>query len=1066
MSLRDKIEKAKSQENSLSQKITAAKEDVKPPQLAQPVEVEKAKPSSLAQEIKTELANIVDPQKLEDAEDNILQRTSAGMEVSTGALEETAQRIKDKEEGLNLFKVLAAPTGQGYVALGSAFVTKILESKFGENLIAGLTGEKEIEGPVKYTPAALMHELGKKVPTSETVLKAAGMPGTVDLPLKVKYGPMIGQALEGVEKTTGIPMSKLPDRFVLGTFIDYLLLAGAGRVLSRMAASDTLKANPKRIREVIEEWQKASPELLNFMEREIAKQEQTVVKSAAKTGRGATKTELEKIKTQLADTLWEGLPADSGDVVVGSTRFRHTGGAWQTLKPASDMEKLKVAKQAVDESRAITAATENAAKAAIEAKVEMPPLGEADVANAKAGITQWLSSPRYAVPELYDLHMEKISTMSTIKAKYWKLLDRYKDIQNSPARTELIGKILDGVANHPEIEKSWMNLSTHEAEALQVFRQSWDELADMLYDVTAEASLKPGNRISTYLTHIVKKDMAQNKVIPPDRLQKMVDTGQRYLKKRTGTTEYSLNPFEAFEEYVNWASEKVADVAIKPRWEQTLATYDKSKASYGQWFWNNVHRISNYPAATKKAVTAVRDNIYRATLGWNLGASLVNRTQSFLFGSSRIGWGPFTRGIKLAQKAKDNTVEGQRLRNLIDTSGVFDDLSEMIVNKHFDKAASIGEKFSNQAMKWFSNSEKWNKSVVYLGAYEDTLSMINQVKGALGTFRGAEAKLQSLGVDWTRDAAEQAHKAAFKAVVDTQFDMSKSGQNYLASDPIRGLMTMYSSFPIKAAEYSLHTLKKASQKVLKDPWHFYQHPEVREATRFGINSAVLFTMLSAANVSPTSIVGPENLLPNVSPALKMVLRSWSTAQAVAENASSILSGQKSPAGLFDPNFQKDSYLSQKGKQTFMRDLSLVGLPGVFSAPGSAQAWKIFKFMRIVADNLDNKTGEWNIYDPKSGALKYKTSPLSVLKTLILPSQDEEHYFQQIKNDYNETRKQRNAGKIVQRMLMEGRLQEAAALAKEFGIRAKISRASRKRRKLTAEERRERMKRGKSRRKSK
>ena len=961
---------------------------------------------------------------------------------------------------MNLFKKLSTPTGQGYVTLGNVFVNKILGSKFGKNIIAGLKDEKRIEGPVKYTPAALAHEIGKKVPTSETVLRAAGMPGTVDLPLKVKYGPMIGQALEGVEKTTGIPMDKLPDRFVLGAFIDYLLLAGSGKLLSKMAASDVVKASPERIREVVKEWQTASPELLNFMEREIALQEQAGAKLAQTGGKVASQAEAQQIKTKLADTLWENLPGDAGDVVAGSTRFRYTNGAWKALKPAGEMEKLKVAKKAIDDSKVIMGATESATKAAIEAKVELPALGESDIANAKAGITQWLSSPRYAVPELYELHSEKVAAMAAMKSKYWKILDPYKDIQKNPERTELLGKILDGVVNHPEIANSWTNLSKVEAEALGAFRQSWDELADMLYDITKQENLKPGNRILTYLTHIVKKDMMPNRVAVPDRLDKMVNTGARYLKKRKGNKEYTLNPFEAFEEYINWASEKMADAAIKPRWEQILGTYDKSKASYGQWFWNNVHRIHNYPIATKKAVTAVRDNIYKATLGWNLGASLVNRTQSFLFGSARIGWGPFTRGVKLAQVAKESTTEGKKLKNIIDVSGVFDDLSEMIVNKHFNQAASAGEKFSDEAMKWFSNSERWNKSVVYLGAYEDTLDMITKVKNSPGIFKATERKLSNLGIDLTRESTEQAHKLAYKAVVDTQLDMSRAGQNYFASDPIRGLMSMYSSFPIKAAEYSLQTLKKAGQKILKDPWHFYQHPEVREATRFAINSSLLYTLLAATGASPTSIVGPENFLPNMSPALKMVMRSWGTAQAVAENASAILAGQKSPQGLFDANFQKDSYLAQKGKNMFLRDLSMVGLPGVFSLPGSAQVWKIFKFMRIVSDNIDNKTGEWNVYDPTSGALKYKTSPMSVLKTLVLPSQNEEHYFQQIKNDYNETQRQKGAGRRVQALLVQGKLQEAAELAKRFGVRTRISTSTRKRRNLTAEQRRERMKRGK------
>ncbi len=1043
---------------SLASEIAAAKAQSETPAASTPAPTR----SKLGQELASAIPEILDPVKLDQAENNILQKAQAGLPVTPAELEQVGQRVQDKQHGVDLYKTMVTPTGEIYASLGEKFVSSILGTTFAKNAIAGLAGSKKVEGAAKYTPANAAARIGEQL-SSENLLKAFGMPGTVDLPPEVKYGPMIGQALEGVQKLTGIPIDKMPDRLVLGAFIDSCLIAGATRTLSRLAVNTALKSNPEQIMNVVHEWRNSQPELLNFMEREIARQEQAAVRSAVKSGAQATDTELAQIKDKLAQTLWDEKTVAPDEIVIGNAKFKNVEGKWVPIKQVGEMDTLKAAKQAIEDTKVIASESERAAKAAIEAHVKLPAPGEADLNQAGSfavGVSHWLSSPRYVVPELYDLHSEKVAAMAAMKAKYWKALAPYADIQSQPDRVELIGKILDGVANHPDIANTWTNLSTHEAEALQVFRQSWDEMGDMLYDITKSESLKPGNRILTYLTHIVRDHMTPNKVMVPDRLQQMVNTGEKFLKSRSGVEGFKLNPFEAFEEYTNWATEKMADAAIRPKWEQVLTSYDGAKASYGKWFWNNTHRISNMPVATKAAISAVRDNIYRATLGWNLSASLINRSQSFLFGSARIGYGPLVRGIKLAQEAKAATVEGQRLRDILNTSGIFDDMSEMIVNRQYNKSAGLMDRFAKQSMNWFSNSERWNKSVTYLGSYEDVLNMIQKVKAAPGKFPGTSAKLQHLKVDLSKDAVDQAHRVAYRAVMDTQLDMSKSGQNYLASNPLLGLMTMYSSFPIKAAEYAGHTLMGAAKKIIRDPWRFYQHAEVREATRFAINAGVLYTVLSAAGVAPSNIVGPENFLPNMSPALKTLMRSWSTAQAIAENTNMILTGQKGPAGLFDPNFQKDSYLTQKGRQMFLRDLSLIGVPGLISLPGSAQAWKVFKFMKIVSDNLDNKTGQWNVYDPQSGALKYKTSPLSVLKTLFLPSQDEEHYFAQIKEDFNKTQRQKNAGRTIQRMLLEGDMAGAAQMAQEFGIRPRLSRSERQLHTLTAEQRRERKNRGK------
>ena len=161
---------------------------------------------------------------------------------------------------------------------------------------------------------------------------------------------------------------------------------------------------------------------------------------------------------------------------------------------------------------------------------------------------------------------------------------------------------------------------------------------------------------------------------------------------------------------------------------------------------------------------------------------------------------------------------------------------------------------------------------------------------------------------------------------------------------------------------------------------------------------------------------------NISPPLKIMLRLIATMRG-----------------------DQDSYLRGGGKY-FMRDSAMV-----LGLPGAAQLWKVQKYVKIVHDNLDNKTGKWNIYDPRTGSLNYRASPASVLSVLFLHSLDEQEFFDKIKEDALDREKKRAANTFLTKELLEGR--DISKEAMEHGLRPRLSRSARQRRKYTAEERR-------------
>lgn len=1037
-SLADRIKQIQPKEPSLAERIAASKPE-------KPTLVERVKEASepiLAERVKEapeptreeHAEQIAQGAAIEAAEDKVWKLGSMGFEIPPDVLQTGFKRFKAKMAVTDWVKILMSPIADYYM------------------------------------------KLAEHVPLSADVLKALGMPSTVEeieiagkrmkVKPEYKYGPLLGSTLTALEKKFKLPFTQLPDRFILGAFIDTLLLKGGTKVLGRMSAQAALKtAKPEQLAQQVADWQKASPELVQFMEREIAKQELAAKKALGL--RKATPDEVTKVKKVISEQLYSDSAMAPDEVVLGKTKFKFVDNEWQAVKVSNELEQLQSAKQVIDDTKKMVRATDEATKTAIEANVKLPKPGNADLNPFEKGGVAWYhtwSSPRYVVPELYELHSQKVRLISKMKDKYLKPLKEFADIQETPERAELLAKILDGTHKYPDIRKTWTNLSVKEAQALKQFTESWGELADRLYDVTKDVALKPGNRMLTYLTHIVKNYMEPQKVAVPERLRKMVDLGKRYLKQRRGVKEYSLNPFEAFDEYLNWASEKLADTIIKPQWEEVIAHYGANQASYGKWFWNNLHRVEHTPKAIKDAVMAVRNGMYRATLGWNIAASLVNRTQFFVFGSARIGWGATQRGLRLRNLKHVDSAEGQRIRDILDTSGIYDDMSEFIKKEKFGEVIGplrkgvrkVVPKWARDPLHIFSESEKFNKETIYLGAYEDILNGIKKLRqlGPHNLPRLAK-KFERLGIDATKDAIEEAHKYAYKAMVDTQLDLSKAGQMAMSSNPIMGTLMMYSSFPIKAGEYALHTFTKAAKAIGKEGIRAYNHPEVVEALRFGANLGIMGGILAGLGVSIDDIVGPTNFIAKMSPALKTVLRVWSTSLSIAENIPAAIAGERS---LLSPGFRRDTYLDARGRRHFMRDMSIA-----FGLPGATQMWKIQRFLKTVSDNWDNLTADqWNIYDPISGALKYRTHPISVVKALFFPSKDENEYFEQIKADSDDIRKQREAGRTIQKLLLEGKVEQARELGRKTGIRPRLSRQTRQRRRLTAEERRRRRERGKRR----
>jgi hypothetical protein len=307
--------------------------------------------------------------------------------------------------------------------------------------------------------------------------------------------------------------------------------------------------------------------------------------------------------------------------------------------------------------------------------------------------------------------------------------------------------------------------------------------------------------------------------------------------------------------------------------------------------------------------------------------------------------------------------------------------------------AKTGHALDTASMKIFQEVEKFNRATTYLGAYDDATYKINQVKQfGPQTMKRTVKWLADRGIGATGDVEWEAHKYAMKSMADTQFDLAKMYQSQFASNSMAKAVFQFSTFPIKTIGHVMQPFKDFGIEFSKHGPRAFTLPGTKNLLRLAVNSAILSVVAGAAGIDKTRFALGNMMLVSEGPTMKLVKAFLDTFKAAVE--------------------QPGSYTMQSLGAKFMTDL------GTGLLPGSVTAKRIVKFMDVYMQNANGKSDMWTIRDPKSGKVKYQVSPLSAVKMLVVPTADEESFWELVKKDTDASLQMREAGRSINNLKMK------------------------------------------------
>ena len=531
-------------------------------------------------------------------------------------------------------------------------------------------------------------------------------------------------------------------------------------------------------------------------------------------------------------------------------------------------------------------------------------------------------APDYRSPEFVFEHFglkEKIYTPIKIgQEKVAKELINYteksnewwgKAGKNRKARKESNVRIfrwLDG--QEVRLTKSQLEI----AKEVKEYLEGWAKRLDLPKD----------RRIANYITHIFEPDFEGAKRIFPDELAKILDyvTPNKefnpFLEERMGAKGYTEDVFQALDAYVyrgtrklhldkplNKAASYVDALPLQASryTDRFLKTFKNRPAEFEKWLDQNLlqglppkirNKLGNRPAT--KMTRMITTQIYRGTLGFNLGSAMKNLTQFVNTYAelgekyTAIGYSQLTtRGI---QELKDNEV-----------------LSDMIIADYKNTSLRSGLKKMDSALFWFfETAEKINRGAAYYGSKQKSLD-------------------QGL-------SEEEAIAEAKRIVRKTQFEYGKLGTPLALQSPIGKLAFTLATYPLKQAEF-IGGYAKAKE------W--------RKLARYIISSFILvFTMgdflgidykdVFFKNIMPTLGIVPKAIMDLLGP-------EWKREKA-AKNVLKILTipgymaGKKVGAALRGESRTAPSKRYPKGRRRFKietpKDIIKTLLTGEWSTSGA------------------------------------------------------------------------------------------------------------------------------------
>ncbi len=383
----------------------------------------------------------------------------------------------------------------------------------------------------------------------------------------------------------------------------------------------------------------------------------------------------------------------------------------------------------------------------------------------------------------------------TVKMNRW-----YKKAGKTKKIRDKIGRALDGQINPSDLSKN-------ELEVYKEVKPSYVEWADLL-------GLPKEKRIANYLTRLFKPDFEEGKRVFPDELARILDyvTPNKefnpFLEKRTGAKGYKLDYLEAYEAYVYRGARKLyLDKALgeaaklvdylplqASRYvDKFLKNFKNRPSDFEKWLDQNFiqglspkvkNSLGNRPA--KRLTNLITGQIYRGTLGFNLGSALKNLTQ-FVNTYAELGEKYTAIGYtQLITKGID-----ELKKEVV--------LSDMVVSEHKNTSFRKGLKKMDSALFWFfETAEKINRGSAYYGAKQKFLDEAALIKPG-DTILGIKiAKNEIISPELINEKAIEYAKAMVRK---TQFAYGKLDTPLSLQSPAGKLAFTLATYPLKQFEF-------------------------------------------------------------------------------------------------------------------------------------------------------------------------------------------------------------------------------------------------------------------------
>jgi hypothetical protein len=441
-----------------------------------------------------------------------------------------------------------------------------------------------------------------------------------------------------------------------------------------------------------------------------------------------------------------------------------------------------------------------------------------NIAPKKVNLLDWFRTP--------DRVLQKIGLgkeAEQLKTSYNKYLDEL------PVEISKITKWYDQVKSSPDSSKRlFQYLDGQDVQLSKTELKVAGEMKKYLSDWANKLGLPEDKRVASYITHIFEKDFIK-KEFDEDIAKIIADKvpGSVYdpfLQSRLGKQGYVEDVFRALDAYTKRAVRKYN---MDPALEGLSKEAEKLPLESWKYVKSYADRVNLRPTEIDTAIDnlvkespigykfgarpvtgltkKLRQQVYRGTLGLNIGSSLRNLTQGV---NTYAKLGEKYTGIGYIKTLQEIVGGGDELTK----SGVLRD--SFIQDRQLSSSKKLLEKMDNGLMVFFNLAEKINRG---------------------GAYFGAKSKALKEGLSETEAIA-----AGIKLARDTQFTFGAVDTPLIMQSDLVKTLGQFQSFNIKQTEF-LGEMIKGKDVIGMLRW-------------VGANAAIMFTVGKLIGIEPKDII--------------------------------------------------------------------------------------------------------------------------------------------------------------------------------------------------------------------